>query len=133
MTLMQSSMPILCKSTSRGSSCTPTAIWGDDSPHRGRCRDGAWQKPAIANKSWCLKTHRATISTKMDATYEITPEMLGLSWRRVLTALGIAVPTAFLYAVVFKLFLGHIGIGNIVASVLAVSFCVLLSRPFSRT
>ena len=70
----------------------------------------------------------------MDATYQITPEMLGLSWRRILRH---AIMTCLLYGgcwwLVTLVFHRHFVTDAVAGGLGGVLLTVILVRPFSRT
>lgn len=69
----------------------------------------------------------------MEATYVITPEMLGLTWRRVLLhALGAGVATIVLWTVWNWLFHAPLSTSSLISVVLVTTTCILLTRPLSR-
>ena len=70
----------------------------------------------------------------MNATYQITPEMLGLSWRRLLLwALRAGLAGLIAGVLVSFAFHGHVTVGGALGLVAGAAISVLLMRPLSRT
>jgi hypothetical protein len=70
----------------------------------------------------------------MDATYQVTPEMLGLTWQRMLPRVLIAgiLGSSGGFLLSFLLH-GRLSIGSVVGLVVGVLIPTLLQRPLSRT
>lgn len=70
----------------------------------------------------------------MEATYQITPEMLGLTWGRILRhAMKTCLLFVGLWWVMALMFHRPVLTGSVVGGISGVLLSVLLMRPFSRT
>ena len=70
----------------------------------------------------------------MELTFQVTPAMVGLSWRRVLRSGLTAITAAVLGGALLSKFLqGRFMTGSIVGLVISMVLCALLMRPLART